>query len=110
MVDLLVTKGMNFQKAGKEGRTPLMNAAFKGKCEIVQYLLNKGANPNIKDENCFTPLMWAVTGGHISCVQLILPLDSLWVSNGKYKRDLLNYARKSKQQVLSALLNATKSK
>ncbi|KAI4285965.1 MAG: hypothetical protein L6R38_000258 [Xanthoria sp. 2 TBL-2021] len=49
IVHLLLARGAdpNFQTQG--GRTPLMEAALWGRCEIVQHLLEHGADPSIKD-------------------------------------------------------------
>ena len=40
--------------------TPLIYASFHGHAEAVDYLLEKGANPEITDFNGMTALMWAI--------------------------------------------------
>jgi len=46
------------------GRTALLEAAWGGGGDIVNFLLERGADPNIADKSGFTPLMRAVEGGH----------------------------------------------
>jgi len=38
------------EASSRSGFTPLMAAAFTGKCEVVEYLLAEGADPNCVDE------------------------------------------------------------
>jgi ankyrin repeat protein len=45
---------------GKGGSTPLMYAALYGQAETVRRLLDKGADPNLKNDAGATALMWAV--------------------------------------------------
>jgi len=45
------------------GRTALLEAAWGGSGDIVNFLLERGADPNIADKSGFTPLMRAVEGG-----------------------------------------------
>lgn len=47
-------------------------AMLKGNEEIVQYLLNRGADPNYIDYLEITPLMHASTSGSVSIVQILL--------------------------------------
>jgi len=45
---------------GPGGTTPLMQAALYGDVESVRLLLDKGADPNLRNEAGATALMWAV--------------------------------------------------
>ena len=46
-------------------RTPLHQAAFQGHLEMVETLLEGGADPRLRDEDFHaTPLQWALTAGH----------------------------------------------
>ena len=47
-------------RPGIKGRTALHIAADRGQLDAVEYLLDKGANPNIKDDNGNPPLKFAV--------------------------------------------------
>jgi ankyrin repeat protein len=45
---------------GRDGTTPLMQAVLYGDCATVRFLLDNGADPNIRNEAGATALMWAV--------------------------------------------------
>ncbi|QES90304.1 ankyrin repeat domain-containing protein [Rhizosphaericola mali] len=46
---MLLPKLKNINLANKEGETPLMNAVQNGNTQVVNYLLEHGANPEAKD-------------------------------------------------------------
>ncbi len=46
---------------GPEGSTPFMYAALYGDASLLEQLLKKGANPNLKNDAGATALMWAST-------------------------------------------------
>jgi len=52
------------QREGRSGGTPLHTAAYGGHLEIVQFLIEKGMDPNGKDNDGDGPLLWAVFGKH----------------------------------------------
>ncbi len=45
---------------GPGGSTPLMYAALYGDLESVRILLERGADPNLRNDSGTTALMWAV--------------------------------------------------
>jgi len=52
--------------------TPLHFAIFEGNKEIATYLINKGANVNLTNQNKMTPLHFAARFGHKDIVKLLL--------------------------------------
>jgi ankyrin repeat protein len=50
----------NINEQDKKGKTPLHFACIYNNFEITQFLINKGANIHLKDENGNTPLFDAV--------------------------------------------------
>ena len=59
------------------GHTPLLWAAKRGKCGVVELLISKGANVDAKDHKGRTPLAWAVYGGygkpvHVKCAEILI--------------------------------------
>lgn len=59
-------------KKDSAGRTALLNAAKYGHKEIVEMLLDKGADVNHKDEDGYTALIIAADFGHKDTVRLLL--------------------------------------
>ena len=58
------------------GRTALMSAARSGQTEIVQVLLQAGADVNHRDSRGYTALRWAAERGNEEIVRLLLDADA----------------------------------
>ncbi|OVA06696.1 Tetratricopeptide TPR-1 [Macleaya cordata] len=54
------------------GETPLARATIEGRLSTVEYLLEKGANPEISDDENVTPLHCAAMRGHKEIITLLL--------------------------------------
>jgi ankyrin repeat protein len=63
-VDSIVDKDMKL--------TPLAIAASKSRYDVVELLINRGANVNFKGKDNYTPLDYAVIGGNYKVVALLL--------------------------------------
>ncbi|XP_076439519.1 BRCA1-associated RING domain protein 1-like [Babylonia areolata] len=59
-------------KRNAKGETPLHVAAIKGDITAVRELLNKGDNPNVRDNAGWTPLHEAVNHGHTAVTEALL--------------------------------------
>jgi len=55
-VKLLVQAGANVNETDNDGHTPLIEAAGKGHAQIVKFLLENHADPNVKDAKGLTAL------------------------------------------------------
>ena len=55
-----------------QGRTPLLYATEANQKDIVNSLLDAGADGNVKDNDHLTPLHLANKMGHISCVEILI--------------------------------------
>ena len=69
---LLRTPDIQINQAGKDRLTALAIASRKGHKEIVELLLKKGAEPNIRDKYGTTPLHYAALYGHMAIVETLL--------------------------------------
>ena len=69
---LLRTPDIQINRAGKDQLTALAIASRKGHKEIVELLLKKGAEPNIRDKHGTTPLHYAALYGHMAIVETLL--------------------------------------
>ena len=89
IAQLLITQGASieaivkgdesagFGKSGRysygfiTGETPLHTHAREGRKEVVEILINAGANVNAKDEDGGTPLDWAIMGKRTATADLL---------------------------------------
>jgi|TARA_B110000037_G_scaffold219848_1_gene285907 cytohesin len=71
--EYLLNKGHTIDIAGSEGRTPLMEAVFADRPEMVKWLLRQGADPNAKDNGGFMALMLASMEGKSAAVEELAP-------------------------------------
>ena len=63
MMELLVARGADVNKANALGESALMHAAWRGKLEAVKWLLARGARVNSEPMR-WSPLHYAVFAGH----------------------------------------------
>ncbi len=78
IVKMLIEAGcdVNCGSTGKNyGNTPLMIAAWHGRDDLVEVLIEAGACLNQQDANGFTPLIKACLKGHPSSAKIILSQD-----------------------------------
>ncbi|KAL8746481.1 MAG: hypothetical protein Q9184_007742 [Pyrenodesmia sp. 2 TL-2023] len=83
LLEIAIEEGANVNAKGADGKAPLHLAAMQGNPDIVQLLIDHGADINIAtslrgdiQERKFngqrTPLHWACDRGHESCVRLLV--------------------------------------
>ncbi|MDR2693992.1 MAG: ankyrin repeat domain-containing protein [Chitinispirillales bacterium] len=93
---------------GASGRTALLEAAWGGSADIVDFLLERGANPNIADKSGFTPLMRAVEGEYQSIAGALIKkgADVNCCGHVRGTTPLMLAAESGNQKLLSMLLGA----
>ena len=64
---------------GNNGYTPLMISAKNGHTDIVDVLLNAGANVNIQASDGKTALLLAAQNGHINVVRRLLTDKNIYL-------------------------------
>ena len=69
-VKKVIEEGININKKFN-GMTPLMYAARYNKVEIIEYLLQKGAKLDIKDDQGFTALKHAELSNAIEAIAIL---------------------------------------
>ncbi|KAI1377489.1 ankyrin repeat-containing domain protein [Hypoxylon crocopeplum] len=72
---LLKTKGIQVDKADKDGRTPLMYAVMLEDDVLVERLLEAGARPNLRDAGNETPLSYAIKEGSLEIIKTLIEAD-----------------------------------
>jgi len=55
-----------------DGRNPIHYAADYGQLEVLQYLVDKGADLNVTDKHGISAILAAIWEGHTDCVKLML--------------------------------------
>ena len=96
------------------GDTPLILAVKKGNIQIIKLLLNKGANPNEKDdENNWTPLYWAINNIYINnnyeIVEILIKKKSSLKIKDKFGYTPLHWAAKKNEfRICKLLINQRK--
>ncbi|RYP39319.1 hypothetical protein DL768_010725 [Monosporascus sp. mg162] len=92
--------------AAHRGQTPLSWAAEEGHREIVQLLLDKGAEIDAKDNDGRTPLWWAARNGHKEIVLLLLEKGAEIDAKGNISRTPLSWAAgKGHKEIVQLLLD-----
>jgi uncharacterized protein len=67
-----LSQGADVDGRDKEGRTAMINAAWRGRGEIVKILLDRGADIEISDNRARTPLIWGAINGQAKVVQVLI--------------------------------------
>jgi ankyrin repeat protein len=68
----LIAAGADLNRRHKCGNTPLWEAAFHGRGDLVAELLAAGADPNVYGDDGSGPLHWAVQNGHPAVAEMLL--------------------------------------
>ncbi|XP_054714590.1 myotrophin-like [Uloborus diversus] len=69
--DFVENQGVDIN-ASIDGRLPIHYAADYGQKEVLNYLIDKGANIDAKDKYGISALLAAIWEGHTSCVKLMI--------------------------------------
>lgn len=91
---LVEEKGLDVNKPNKTGETPLMSAASMGIIEVVQYLIQKGANVKILDKKRIGILHYT---GNPGIIKLLVEAGA----------DINNRNPEGKTPLFNVLMNAT---
>jgi ankyrin repeat protein len=105
-VEILLKAGANPRFKAPTGWTALLLAARKGHADIVQTLLNHGADPN--DQNVFaahTPLILAAMGNYEEVVRILLEAGADLKRKNQWGRTALSHAR-PKTEIWKILIEA----
>ena len=91
----------------EEGFSLLHWNAREGNAEIVQKLIDKGANIEIKDkENGSTPLLWACPNGHTDVVKVLLNCGANVMASSLQNLTALHFATESgEDELIETLIN-----
>jgi ankyrin repeat protein len=86
----------------------LVVAAWKGKFEVVQFLVNRGANINFQSPNgLVTPLMMAAASGHAQIVSFLVTKGADLSIKDAHDKTALQYALDKDQHDVVKLLSGS---
>lgn len=71
-VRMLLALGVDAQDTDTDGKTALINAAWRGQEKVVSVLLEFGTDPAYADPNGLSALGWAAVNGHDKVVQALI--------------------------------------
>lgn len=71
VLDLLACRGLSMNAVDRQGNTPLAIAAIYGKTDIVNVLLQYGADPYIPNSKGILPLSIAASSGNLETAKLL---------------------------------------
>ncbi|MCE1248639.1 MAG: protein kinase [Firmicutes bacterium] len=103
LVDKILAKGFDINSE-KDGITPLITAVNSERPDMVDYLISKNADPNVKGMNGWTALHYAVTAGNVRMVESLMNAGAnpdLKEDQGTSSKDMAT--ANSNQEILDAL-------
>jgi hypothetical protein len=94
ILSLLIEHGadMEGQSSSINGGTPLNRAAWDGRLELGQCLLDCSANINSRDSDRHTPLMHAVFRGHVEFARMLLERGAVIDAQNNRGKTALHFA------------------
>ncbi|MBK6982962.1 MAG: ankyrin repeat domain-containing protein [Betaproteobacteria bacterium] len=106
---LLLRRGAQINsRFGGEGQTALHRAAAQNEVQMVKFLLDHGADPNVADADGNTPLLVTAYKGHLEVALLLIAAKAdLDVAESRYGiTPLMEAARKGHVELVGMLLAA----
>lgn len=93
--ELISSNPQLLNEKDNKGNTPLHSAVSKGRNDVIDYLLNKGANPEIKNNNGLTPIFQALDLSRSGSVNKLIDCGANINVKGYRNRTLLHMAARS---------------
>jgi len=109
LIKLLIKAGsVNVNIQLYVGYTALHLASIHGRKEIVELLINAGADLNIQDNDGNTALYWASIRGHTECIELLIKAGSVNINIQNYygKTALHEASRYGYKEIVELLIKA----
>ncbi|KAJ4248105.1 hypothetical protein NW762_012875 [Fusarium torreyae] len=109
MAELLIRHGVNVNKLGLDGQTPLFKAVRNGEIPMIKLLLDKGADPNAQDAEAETPLFTAVDCEELSIARETITLlinkgANLNAQNQHYETPFLKAIKRGHKDLVISLV------
>lgn len=99
-IEIILNKQENaFDYQDPYGKTALMHAVFLKDLNVLHFLLQKNANPNLKDLNDCSALAWAFCAKNLKAVDLILDYGGIWKPENNASIDFIRISLKNKRAI-----------
>ncbi len=95
---------------GRSNNTLLMRAAVFGREAVVRLLLEKGANPDLKNKTGFTALMAAALEHRVGIIGMLLEAGAAKGAKDNEGRSALDYAEEGDSQEKNGVLRLLKGR
>lgn len=107
VISYLVKKGANVNQEDYNGDTPLTIAINKGNIKIIKFLIESGANLNLRENSYYgTPLILAADLGNLEIVSYLVKKGANINEKGKYGYSALMVAsQKGHIEIVKFLVN-----
>jgi len=90
--------------AGRQGKSPMIEAAERGEVRTLKRLLSANETPELRDADGRTPLMLAAAGGHDEAVQLLLDHGAqTMVTDNNGRTALMHAATAGRKSVVGSI-------
>ncbi|XP_067654194.1 uncharacterized protein [Haliotis asinina] len=102
---ILAQGDVDINYRGRYSRTPVMRAARRGRRDVVEFLVGRGADVSLVDRDGDNVLHWACIGGDLETVKLILSMNVVDINaRNNYGKTAADYARDRRHQRVLDLL------
>jgi len=92
---------------GDDGVFAFRTGVKRGYREVVRAFLDAGVNPNVRDDDAATPLIWAVQAGNVEIVRELLECDAEVNASDCFGWSSLFYAAVAQRlDIVQILLNS----
>ena len=104
----LLDEGANVDSVtdGRFPWTPLMKAAWRGRTDAVRLLLERGADPDHEDLDCFRSITLAAAGGYWDIVRILVERGADTTKSDGLSTTALGYAKEQGEEEMIRYLES----
>ncbi|XP_039746388.1 ankyrin repeat, SAM and basic leucine zipper domain-containing protein 1 [Pararge aegeria] len=104
IVSNLIKKGSLLNIGDKYGVTPLMRAAISGRVSVVELILEKDINIEMRDRQGWTAVFWTIYHNQPQCLEILLKKGARWNIVDKSQRSPIQIAMSHDYEEINYIL------